>query len=77
MVDPFPSPHQAQALLSVSRLHLALGSGDATATALEGLQLSRGNEPRHRPLRVELLLLLVELTVVEPLEELMGPDFWM
>lgn len=60
---------EAQALLSVSRLHLALGSGDATATALEGLQLSRGNEPRQRPLRVELLLLLVELTVVEPLEE--------
>ena len=60
---------QAQALLSVAQLHLAVGgSADATATALQGLQLSRGHdEPRGRPVRVQLLL-LVELTV-EQLED--------
>jgi len=52
---------EAHALLCVSRLHLAVGSGDAVATALEALRLCRG-ERRQRPLRVELLLLLVELT---------------
>eukprot|EP00435_Cladocopium_sp_Y103_P070734 s1182_g35.t3 len=66
---------EAQALLTVSQLHLALGSvSDATETAQQGLQLSRQNdEPRGRGLRVQLLLLLVELGV-EQLEQLEEPQ---